>query len=75
MQAHEVRMVQEWKDLKEKTEKLRNVLIKYNAGTLDFQPACPGELLSRQLEVMEQYLFILEVRAEIEKIDLKGAAI
>ena len=51
-------------------EKLHQMLVKYDAKTLDFTPTCPIESLKRQCSHMGQYLFDLEVRAEIENIDL-----
>ena len=51
-------------------DKLAEMLKKYKAGTLDFEPKCPETLLDYQLSVMERYLFALEERAEIEGIDL-----
>ena len=51
-------------------EKLHQMLIKYEGKTLDFTPTCSIELLKRQCSHMGQYLFDLEVRAEIENIDL-----
>ena len=51
-------------------EKLHQMLVKYDAKTLDFTPACPIDLLKSQCSHMGQYLFDLEVRAEIEKIEL-----
>ena len=49
-------------------ENLHKMLVKYDAGTLDFTPSCPIELLKHQARMMGQYLYDLEVRAEIEKI-------
>ena len=46
------------------------MLVKYEAGTLDFEPKCSLELLKNQASYMGNYLKALEVRAEIEKIDL-----
>ena len=51
-------------------DKLAEMLKKYKAGTLDFEPKCPEPLLDYQLSVMGRYLFALEERAEIEGIDL-----
>lgn len=51
-------------------DKLRKMIVKYEAGNLDFEPTCPVDLLKRQVGAMGQYLYYLEVRAEIEKIDL-----
>ena len=50
--------------------KLHKMLVKYEAGTLDFEPKCSLELLKNQASYMGNYLKTLEVRAEIEKIDL-----
>ena len=51
-------------------EKLNNMLIKYEAGTLNFAPSCSKEVLEDQLYYMDEYLRTLKIRAEIEKIDL-----
>lgn len=51
-------------------EKLHAMTIKYEAGTLNFTPSCSLELLNEQKRHMGNYLHCLEVRAEIEKIDL-----
>lgn len=53
-------------------EKLHTMAIKMQAGTLDFEPNCPLELLLEQKGVMGRYLNKLEIRAEIEGIDLKA---
>ena len=50
--------------------KLHKMLIKAEAGTLDFKPTCPLELLKEQKQYMGMYLHALEVRAEIEGIEL-----
>ena len=50
--------------------KLHKMLIKYEAKTLDFEPSCSLELLSEQAKHMGMYLKCLEIRAEIEKIEL-----
>ena len=51
-------------------DKLHKMIVKYEAGNLDFEPDCPIDLLRKQPFGMGQYLHCLEVRAEIEKIDL-----
>ena len=48
--------------------KLRELLDKWDLGELDFEPACPYELLNRQYDAMMDYLAILEQRAEIEGV-------
>ena len=65
------RFVQEYKELEERYNKLHKMLIKYEAGTLDFTPNCPLELLKEQKKYMGEYLRILEIRSEIENIDLE----
>lgn len=53
-------------------EKLHTMTVKMQAGTLDFEPSCPLELLLEQKGFMGRYLNKLEIRAEIEGIDLKA---
>lgn len=65
------RFVQEYKELKERYNKLHRMVIKYEAGTLDFTPNCSLGLLKEQEMYMGDYLRILEIRAEIEDIDLE----
>ena len=65
------RFVQEYKELKERYNKLHRMVIKYEAGTLDFTPNCSLGLLKEQEMYMGDYLRILEIRSEIEDIDLE----
>lgn len=58
----------EYKELKERYNKLHRMIVKYDAGTLDFKPTCPIDLLRRQKATMGEYLNILEIRAEIENV-------
>ncbi len=51
-------------------EKLHKMVVKYEAGTLNFTPKCSLELLKEQKKHMGLYLNCLEIRAEIEGIDL-----
>lgn len=51
-------------------EKLHSMLIKREAGTLDYTPKCPLSVLINQKRYMGEYLKTLEIRAEIEEIDL-----
>lgn len=60
----------EYLQTKIRYEKLHKMIIKYEAGTLDFEPTCSIQLLKSQASAMGNYLYALEVRAEIEKIDL-----
>ena len=64
------RMVEEYRQLKERYDKLHKMLIKAEAGTLNFTLNCPVDLLKEQRRHMENYLYCLEVRAEIEGIKL-----
>lgn len=50
--------------------RLHNMLVKADAGTLDFTPTCPLDMLRDQAAHMGQYLYDLEVRAEIEDVEL-----
>ena len=61
----------EYYQTKERYQRLHLMIIKYEAGTLDFQPGCPLELLKRQAKAMGEYLYVLEMRAQLEEIDLK----
>lgn len=70
MEDYKLRMVKEYKELKEKYTKLHTMLVKYDAGKLNFTPTCPIDLLRKQASVMGQYLYILETRAVIENVDL-----
>lgn len=51
-------------------QKLHDVVVKYEAGTLNFEPSCSLVLLKSQANHMGHYLYILEMRAEIEHIEL-----
>lgn len=66
------RLKAEYWQTKIRYDKLHEMVVKYDAGTLNFEPKCGIELLKQQLSFMRQYLFVLEVRAELEGIDLKG---
>lgn len=68
--AYVSRMIAEYHELKDKYNKLHRMLIKHEAGSLNFEPTCPIELLEHQANVMGEYLHTLEVRAEIEKVEL-----
>lgn len=60
----------EYLQTKIRYNKLHQMLIKYEAGTLDFKPTCPIEKLQEQKRYMGEYLRCLEVRAAIEGIEL-----
>lgn len=64
------RMRFEYHDLKTRYEKLHRMVTKYEAGTLDFTPNCSLDLLRQQKRHMGEYLHDLEIRAEVEGIEL-----
>ena len=72
MESYKLRMINEYRELKEKYDKLHRMLVKYDAGKLDFIPTCPIDLLRKQASLMGQYLYILETRAVIEGINLNA---
>ena len=51
-------------------DKLHKLIIKMEAGTCDFTPSCSLEVHKEQAKYMGMYLYILEVRAEYEGINL-----
>ena len=61
----------EYFQLKIRYEKLSAMLDKYKNGKLDFTPTCSYELLFEQLVYMENYMQILEERANIENVDIE----
>ena len=70
MEDYKVRMANEYKELKARYEKLRRMLVRHDACTLDFDLECPVDILREQAAIMGRYLYLLEMRAEIEKVDL-----
>ena len=68
---YKVRVKAEYLQTKIRYEKLHKMITKYEAGTLAFTSTCPIHLLRAQKRYMGEYLHCLEIRAEIEKIDLE----
>lgn len=64
------RMKREYRETKERYEKLHRAVTKYEAGTLNFTQKCSIDLLKQQKRHMGEYLHDLEIRAEIEGVDL-----
>ena len=60
----------EYHQTKIRYDKLHKMVVMYEAGTLHFEPSCSIELLKEQKKHMGNYLYCLEVRAEIEGIKL-----
>lgn len=61
----------EYLQAKVRYDKLDAMTVKYEAGTLNFTPSCSLELLKEQKKYMGNYIRILKIRAEIEKINLE----
>ena len=68
---YEERMRVEYRELTARAGRLRDMLQRYADGTLDFEPVCPISLLSRQLDVMDEYANLLRCRAKIEHVNLE----
>ena len=71
---HENRFLAEYRQTKIRYEKLHRLIVKYHAGTLGFEPKCPIRLLENQAAAMGEYLKIMEIRAEMEGIDVHEMA-
>lgn len=61
----------EYIQLETRLNNLERIIVKYEAGKLEFNPACGIEILKRQAESMRKYLYWLSVRALIEEIPTK----
>ena len=60
----------EYYQTKIRYDRLHDMLVKYDAGVLPFEPVCNIALLRSQASNMGKYLFSLEVRASAEEIVL-----
>lgn len=60
----------EYYQTKIRYDKLHRMLVKHEAGVLDFKPTCPIAKLQEQKRYMGEYLRCLEIRAAIEGITL-----
>ena len=67
------RFYAEYWQTKIRYDKLHLTIVKMEAGTLGFEPKCGLELLKKQARIMGKYLHVLEIRAEIEFIDLSSS--
>jgi hypothetical protein len=63
------RLLGEYLELKERHDKLHNMLVRYEAGALDFTPTCSITILQRQENLMWAYMKVLEIRMNIEGIE------
>lgn len=64
------RFVAEYQQTKIRYDRLHKMIVKYEAGKLPFTPVTPLEVLNKQASHMGQYLYILELRAQLENIEL-----
>lgn len=69
-ECYENRFLAEYRQTKIRYEKLHRLIIKARAGTLGVKLKYSVELLEAQAAAIGQYLKILEVRAEIEGIEV-----
>lgn len=60
----------EYYQTKIRYDKLSKMVVKWEAGTLNFAPTCALSVFKDQLNAMKDYLHILEIRAEIEEVEL-----
>ena len=58
------RLIKEYKELNEKTDKLNKFLRRYRTGEVK-ELDCPSALLEEQARYMQKYLDILHMRLEI----------
>lgn len=54
MSDYKTRMADEYRQLVDRSKKLRAILVKQVDGTLDFKPTCPIELLRHQLDARDK---------------------
>lgn len=66
------RFIAEYWQTKIRIERLHKMIVEARAGHLGFTPRCSVHILEEQERAMREYLTVLEVRAEIEEIDLHG---
>lgn len=50
--------------------KLKDMLTKWDSGTLEFLPTCPRSIYNMQIKAMTDYIAVLEARAVMENIVL-----
>ena len=65
------RFLGEYLQLRSRYEKLHTMIVRYEAGVLDYTPLSPVALYKKQENAMKEYLTILEARAVLERINLK----
>lgn len=63
----------EYYQTKIRYDKLHKMIVKYEARTLEFTPDTPIDIFKKQAAAMGSYLYNLEVRAQIEGVQLEEA--
>ena len=66
------RFLAEYYQLETRYLKLKAMVDKWDAGTLEFTPTCPRATYNFQLRAMKDYLDVLTIRAKMEGIDLQN---
>ena len=54
---------------------LKNMLEKWDNGTLEFKHTCPRSTYNLQIKAMTDYIAVLEARAVMENVDLEDVRI
>lgn len=62
--------IAEYLQLKERYNRLCNMLDDWDNGNLTFTPKCSRSIYHSQISAMKSYLNVLELRARIENINL-----
>lgn len=70
--TYKERAIGEYWFVKTKYDNLHKMIIKREAGKLDFTPNCSMAQWGAQAKAMGEYLYQLEIKAEIEGIDLEA---
>ena len=68
--SYKERFRAEYQQTKIRYDRLHELLVKYDAGKLTFEPTCGIDWLRKQAKYMGKYLYVLEVRAQLEEIEL-----
>lgn len=71
--SYKDRFIKEYKELKDRVNKLESMLGKYLVDELEFNPTCSYNILHEQYIYMANYLNVLERRAILEDIDIENS--
>lgn len=64
------RFIKEYWETYDRLNKLKEFIVQYETGKLPSNIETPIKIFRHQAETMEEYLYILEVRAKLEHITL-----